>query len=80
MLDGQIRFLIELRKAVQSSIGQGKKLGDLVEMKDGKPVKALLPLPDGVKHWVGDFLPGQVQDTYEEITQAKPHGEIRGGK
>ena len=80
VLDGQIRFLIELRKAVQSSIGQAKKLGDLVEMKDGKPVKALLPLPDGVKHWVGDFLPGQVQDTYEEITQAKPHGEIRGGK
>jgi hypothetical protein len=39
-----------------------------------------LPLPDSVKHWVGDFLPGQVQDTYEEITQAKPHGEIRGGK
>jgi len=25
---------------------------------------------------VGDFLPAQVKDTYEEITQKKPHGDL----
>jgi hypothetical protein len=29
---------------------------------------------------VGPFLAAQVKDTYEEITQRKPHGEIQGGK
>ena len=65
---------------MKSAIGQGKKLEDLVEKKDGKPVKTSLQLPDSVKHWVGPSLPAQVQDTYEEITQGKPHGEIMGGK
>ena len=57
--------MIELHKAVKSAIGQGKKLGDLVEMKDGKPVKASLQLPESVKHWVGASLPAQVQDTLD---------------
>ena len=48
--------------------------------KDGKAVKTSLQLPDSVKHWVGPSLPVQVQDTFEEISQGKPHGEIRGGK
>ena len=80
VLAGQERFMTELQKAVKSAIGQGKKLEDLVEKKDGKPVKTSLQLPDNVKHWVGLSLPAQVQDTYEEITQGKPHGEIMGGK
>ena len=80
VLAGQERFMTELQKAVKSAIGQGKKLEDLVEKKDGKPVKTSLQLPDNVKHWVGPSLPAQVQDTYEEITQGKPHGEIMGGK
>jgi hypothetical protein len=33
-----------------------------------------------VKNWVGPSLPTQVKDTFEEITQGKPHGEIAGGK
>ena len=65
---------------MQSAISQGKKLEDLVEMKDGAAVKTSLRLPDGVKHWVGDWLPAQVQNTYEEIAQGKPHGEIKSGK
>jgi len=80
VLAGQERFMTELQKAVKSAIGQGKKLEDLVEKKDSKPVKTSLQLPDSVKHWVGPSLPAQVQDTYEEIAQGKPHGEIMGGK
>jgi hypothetical protein len=38
-------------------------------------------LPDSVKHWISDIrLPTQVTHVYEEMTQAKPHGEIMGGK
>jgi hypothetical protein len=37
-------------------------------------------LPDNVKKWVGSSLKGQIKDTYEEITQKKPHGEIKSGK
>jgi glyoxylase-like metal-dependent hydrolase (beta-lactamase superfamily II) len=80
VLAGQERFMTELQKAVKSAIGQGKKLEDLVEKKDGKPVKTSLQLPDSVKHWVGPSLAAQVKDTYEEIAQGKPHGEIQGGK
>jgi cyclase len=80
VLAGEERYMTELYKAVKLAVGQGKKLSDLVEVKDGKPVKTSLKLPDTVNHWVGDFLPAQVQDTYEEITQGKPHGEILGGK
>src|SRR5438552_870175 len=60
VLAGQERFMTELQKAVKSAIGQGKKLEDLVEKKDGKPVKTSLQLPDNVKHWVGPSLPAQV--------------------
>jgi cyclase len=80
VLAGEERFMTELYKAVKSAAGQGKKLSDLVEVKDGKPVKTSVQLPDSVKHWVGNSLPAQVQDAYEEITQGKPHGEIAGGK
>ena len=46
------------------------------------PVEDLqtVPLPDNVKNWVGDSLRAQIKDTYEEITQKKPHGEIKSGK
>ena len=71
VLAGQALYMTELRKAVQSAIDQGKKLPDF---------KTSLQLPDSVKNWTGPSLPAQVQDTYEEITQGKPHGEILGGK
>jgi cyclase len=80
VLAGEERFMTELHKAVKSALGQGKKLGDLVEMKDGKPVKTSVQLPESVKNWVGPSLALQVKDTFEEIAQGKPHGEIAGGK
>ncbi len=39
VLAGRRLFMTELHKAVKSAIGQGKKLEDLVEKKDSKPVK-----------------------------------------
>jgi cyclase len=71
VLEGQALFMTELHKAVKDAIGKGQKLDD---------IKASLQLPDSVKNWVGPSLKTQVQDTYEEITQGKPHGEILGGK
>ncbi len=80
VLDGEERFLTTIYSTMKAEIGKGKKLSDLVEMKGDKPEKAKLTLPDNVKHWVGDFLPAQVQSIYEEIKQGKPSGEIGGGK
>ena len=80
VMDGQILYFTELQKAVKSAIGQGKKLEDLVAMRNGAPASTTVTLPDTVKHWVGNSLPGQVQATFEEIAQGKPYGEITGGK
>jgi cyclase len=70
VLAGQEMFMVELYKAVKAGVDQGKKPEDL----------AKLQLPDSVKNWVGDVLPTQVKDAYEEIKQGRPHGEIVGGK
>ena len=40
------------------------------------PASTSITLPDNVKNWVGTFLPAQVKDTYEEISQKKPHGDL----
>jgi glyoxylase-like metal-dependent hydrolase (beta-lactamase superfamily II) len=80
VLSGEARFLTEIYDTVKNEIRAGKKLEDLVTMKEGQPVTAKLRLSDGVQHWVGAFYPGQIRDIYEEITQGKPHGEITGGK
>jgi hypothetical protein len=40
------------------------------------PATTSITLPDNVKNWVGAFLPAQVRDTYEEISQKKPHGDL----
>ncbi len=71
VLAGQASFMKELHSAVKKAIGQGRKLDE---------IKTSVKLPDSVKHWVGPSFPAQVQDTYEEISQGKPHGEILGGK
>ena len=77
LLSGQSQFLIELQKAVRAAIQQGKKLEDLVTMRDGKPVSATLKLPETVKSWVGEeFFAVQVRDAYAELTQGKPRGDI----
>lgn len=80
LLAGQSLFLTELHRAVKAAITQGRKLEDIVEMKNGAPVKTSLQLPDSVKNWVGGSLPTQVQAAYAEISQGKPHGEITGGR
>jgi glyoxylase-like metal-dependent hydrolase (beta-lactamase superfamily II) len=75
ILDGQGRFMVELHRAVETAVKQGKKLDDVVK-KDGDKLTTTIQLPDSVKNWVGDGLGDQVHDAYEEITQHKPHGDI----
>lgn len=82
VLEGQIQYMTELRKAVAAAVKQGKKASDLVSSEtkvlfgNEVPATTSITLPDHVKNWVGGFLPAQVKDTYEEITQNKPHGDI----
>lgn len=80
ILQGQEQFMTELYKTVKTAVDSGKKLPDLVKLEGNKPVSTTVQLSASVKNWVGDTLPSQVKDTYEEITQGKPQGEIRGGK
>ena len=76
VLVGQERFMTALHAAVKKAIADGKKLEDLVTMEGGQAKSASLTLPDNVKNWVGDFYATQVKDTYEEISQKKPHGDL----
>ena len=81
ILDGQMKFMTELHKAVDTAIKQGKKMEDVFTpptTASGKevPAKTSITLPASVKNWVGPSLPAQVRDTWEEIVQKKPHGDI----
>ena len=83
VLEGQRQFFVELHYAVANAIQQGKRLEQLVPpgrtaMVYGNLVPSVttLAMPASVKNWAGDFLPAQVKDTYEEITQKKPHGDL----
>ena len=76
ILAGELAFLTELRNAVMAARKSGKKLEDLVTMKDGQPVKSSLALPAAVKNWVGDFFPAQVFDTWKELEAGKPRGDL----
>jgi glyoxylase-like metal-dependent hydrolase (beta-lactamase superfamily II) len=68
VLLGQEQFLTELYKAVKDGIGQGKKLEEL---------QASLPLPETVANWADPArLKNQVRDTYNEISQGKPAGDL----
>jgi len=67
ILTGQRAFMIELHKAVEAAIKDGKKLDDLAKG---------VQLPDSVKTWVGPSLVAQVKDTYNEITSKKPAGDL----
>jgi cyclase len=76
LMERQAQFLIELRAAVEKAVKDGKKLEDLVTIKDGKPVATSLVLPDSVKFYVNNMLyPMQVRDTYQEIAEGKPRGD-----
>lgn len=82
VLEGQIQFMTELHKAVAAAVKQGRKVQDIVGSEttimfgNRVPVATSIRLPDHVKNWVGPFLALQVKDTYEEITQNKPHGDL----
>jgi glyoxylase-like metal-dependent hydrolase (beta-lactamase superfamily II) len=76
ILAGQADFMVELRKAAEQAAAQGKKLEDIVTMKDGKPVATSVKLPESVGHWVGNSLPTQVMNAYDEVTQHKPAGDL----
>jgi glyoxylase-like metal-dependent hydrolase (beta-lactamase superfamily II) len=82
LLEGQARFLVELHKAVAAAIKQGKKLESVVPpgtttfLGNVVPAKTTITLPVAVSRWVGPLLPAQVRDTWEEIVEKKPHGEI----
>ena len=67
ILSGQEQFFVELHKAVKAAIDQGKSADGL---------EASITLPESVKNWVGDSFKAQVKDTFEEIKQAKPHGDL----
>jgi glyoxylase-like metal-dependent hydrolase (beta-lactamase superfamily II) len=68
LLIGQEQFFTELHKAVQDGISQGKKLEEL---------QASVKLSPAVEEWVSEAsLKRQIQDTYREITQGKPRGEL----
>ena len=82
ILEGQAKFMSELHKAVAAAIKQGKKFEEVVPLGTIKvpgsavPATTTLTLPASVSNWVGPGLPSQVRDTWEEIVQKKPHGDI----
>jgi cyclase len=64
LIAGQEQFFTELHKAVADGIAQGKKLEEL---------QASVALSPAVQDWVSEkSLKGQIKDTYDEITGAKP--------
>ena len=67
LLEGQAQFMTELYKNVQAAVNSGKKLEE---------IQTSIKLPDNVKNWSGKDLKTQVKDTFEEITQKKPHGDL----
>src|SRR5579863_5938614 len=75
VMAGQAQFMVELHQAVAGAVKQGKKLEDIVKMDGTKLVSTSIKLSDSVKNWVGDGLPAQVKDAYDEITQHKPTGD-----
>ncbi len=79
LMEGQARFFIELRKAVESAVAAGQTLERIVTTRDGRPVQTTIRLPESVANWTGASLPAQVTHMYEEVTQGRPYGEIAGG-
>jgi glyoxylase-like metal-dependent hydrolase (beta-lactamase superfamily II) len=71
LLEGQAQFMLSLHKAVDNAVKQGKKLSEVVNGEN-----TTITLPDNVKNWVGKPFPDQVKDTYEEISQKKPRGDV----
>src|SRR5215472_1231904 len=74
ILTGQAAFMTELRKAAAQAVKSGKKLEDIVTLKDGKAVATSLTLPQSVQHWVSNSLAGHVQNAYNEVANGQPVG------
>jgi hypothetical protein len=72
---GQREFMIELHQAVAAAIKAGKKLDDVVKTEGSKSTTTI-QLSAAVKNWVGEGLPGQVKDAYNEIAAKKPIGDL----
>jgi cyclase len=68
LIAGQDQFFSELYKAVKSGVDAGKSAEDL---------QASISLPPAVNAWVSPgSLKQQIKDTYDEIKQGKPRGDI----
>lgn len=76
VLAGELAFMQELYKAVKAARASGKKLDQVVTMKDKKPAATSIKLPGAVKNWVGDFFPAQVYDAWNEIEKGQPRGSL----
>jgi cyclase len=69
LIIGQEQFMVELYKAVKAGVEQGKSVEDL---------QASVSLPVAVSDWVSEgSLKTQIKDTYEEIKQGKPRGDLQ---
>ncbi len=80
ILGAQRRFFVELSRAVGDAVKAGRKLEDIVTLKDGRPAATSIALSDAVKTYVGRSFPGQVRDAYEEARQGKPRGALDLGR
>jgi cyclase len=92
LLEAQIHFLQDLYQAVAAAVKEGKTLDQLVTMKAGRPVSTTIKLDQSVTDvwvfhpspdlaaWQVSRFPTQVRNTYLEITQGKPYGDIADGK
>lgn len=78
LLAGQQQYFVDLKNAVEAQIKAGKSLTDLVSKDAAGKEVVKLKMPKS--RWVGEYLAMQVSNTYEELKQHKPYGEIAGGK
>jgi glyoxylase-like metal-dependent hydrolase (beta-lactamase superfamily II) len=76
ILSGQAAFMTELRQAAQQAVAQGKKLEDIVTMRDGRPVATSVKLSPAVQNWVSGSLAGHLANAYKEVAQNKPVGDL----
>jgi cyclase len=68
LIAGQAQFFTELHKAVQEGISQGKSVEEL---------QSSVKLSGAVDEWVNEkSLKQQIADTYREIKEGKPRGEL----
>ncbi|HEY2017565.1 MAG TPA: MBL fold metallo-hydrolase [Bryobacteraceae bacterium] len=68
LIGGQAQFMAELYKSVKAGIDQGKSVEDL---------QSSIQMSGPVTNWASEnSLKGQIKDTFNEIKQGKPRGDI----